>query len=431
MTANDTPSPIIITDSTSSSTSYRACARDDQDTGWFSSGASGWWKVYTGGVDWVVTSYTITYNYQYGTYPSAWTFLGSNNDVDWVTLDTISGQSFSSFEMKTYSISNTQHYTYYKINVTGNNGGSWVGFSELELIGTIYVAPPPPPPSNKVPSGDIVPRSNGFGSLGTSIKKWLNGYFYNIFATGGTISGVNMISETGETISGPVTTSAGVGDARKLTALGTDGKLSLSFMPDGVAGEVDSIPTSSGAVDAGKIPELDQDGLLDVSFFPEGIGGATVSGITTSSGVVDAGKFTKLNSIGKLDISFFPDTALSTSPYVGIVTSESLSAGDLVNIYDYGGAKCRKASAATSGMDANGYALSSVDYGSTAAVYSTGNNTSVTGLTPGQQYLSATIPGKCTSIPPSGVGIVSQKVGFATSATSLTFQREIPIVLAS
>lgn len=199
---------------------------------------------------------------------------------------------------------------------------------------------------------------------------------------------------------------------------------------------VSGITTSSGIVDAGKIPKLNSVGLLDISFFPSNIGSttvsdATISGVTTSSGIVDADKYTKLNSIGKLDISFFPDSEIATFPYVGVVATESITAGDLVNIYNYGGAKCRKAYAATSGMDACGYVLSSVDYGSTAAVYSTGNNTSVTGLTPGQQYLSATIPGKCTSIPPSGVGVVLQKVGFATSATSLTFQRETPIVLAS
>lgn len=246
------------------------------------------------------------------------------------------------------------------------------------------------------PSGDIVPRSNGFGSLGTSIKKWFNGYFYNIFATGGTISGVNMISETGETISGPVTTSAGVEDSNKLPALGTDGKLSLTFMPDGIGGNV------------------------------------TVSGVTTSSGAIDAGKIPKLGADGRLDVSFFPEGGLTaSSSYVDVVTSEALSAGDLVNIYDYGGAKCRKAYAATTGKDVNGFVLTSVDYGSVASVYSNGNNTSVSGLSIGTQYLSATFPGKCTSTPPSGAGVVLQKVGFATSATSLTFQRETPIVLAS
>jgi hypothetical protein len=85
------------------------------------------------------------------------------------------------------------------------------------------------------PSGDIVPRSNGSGKLGTTIKKWLEGHFFNIFATGGTISGVNMISEIGETISGPVTTSAGIGDANKLVALNYLGIID-STMISGISG---------------------------------------------------------------------------------------------------------------------------------------------------------------------------------------------------
>ena len=255
-------------------------------------------------------------------------------------------------------------------------------------------------------------------------------------------SNIGSTTVSGTTISG-VTTSSGVEDAGKFTKLNSEGLLDLSFFPSSIINGtvVSGVSVSSGVEDAGKIPTLNSVGLLDISFFPSNIGttvsggtvvsGTTISGVTTSSGVVDADKYTKLNSIGKLDISFFPDTALSTSPYVGIVTSESLSAGDRVNVYDYGGAKCRKAYAATSGMEAYGYVVSSVSYGSMATIYSSGNNTAVTGLTSGQQYLSATIPGKCTSTPPSGSGVVLQKVGFASSSTCLTFQKELSIVLAS
>lgn len=439
MTSNTTPSPVVVSASTEYNASYAAWKAFNHlvgASGWASTaGHTGWLKVYSGGDLWTVTSYTVSScTDSLVAMAKDWTLQGSTDNNSWVTLDTQSNQiNWTSDDTRTYTITSPGNYSYYKLDITdncGNNDATEVG--ELELIGTIYVFPPPP--SSKVPSGDIVPRSNGFGSLGTSIKKWFNGYFYNIFATGGTISGVNMISDSGETISGPVVTSAGVGDARKLPALGTDGKLSLTFMPDGIGGNVtvSGVTTSSGAVDAGKIPKLNQLGLLDLSFFPSGIGGGTtVSGATTSSGIVDAGKFTKLDSSGKLDLSFFPTNASAASSYVGVVTSEALSAGDIVNIYDYGGAKCRKASAVTSGKEANGYVLNAVDYGALAVVYSGGNNTSVSSLSIGTQYLSATVPGKCTSIPPSGVGVVSQKVGFATSSTSLTFQREIPVVLAS
>jgi hypothetical protein len=279
------------------------------------------------------------------------------------------------------------------------------------------------------PSGDIVPRSNGSGKLGTTIKKWLEGHFFNIFATGGTISGVNMISEIGETISGPVTTSAGIGDAMKLASLGVDGKLSLSFMPDGVAGEIDSIATSSGSIDAGKIPELDLLGLLDLSFFPEGIGGTTFSGVTVSSGVVDAGKIPELGLTGKLDLSFFPEW-FGNSEISMIVASESLSSGDIVNIYEYNGPKCRKAYAGYYGKEAHGFISLATESGTTTPVYYNGINSNVYDLVPGKQFLSTTVSGLCTSTIPYGSKVIFQVVGFATSATSMIFQRETPIVLS-
>jgi hypothetical protein len=244
---------------------------------------------------------------------------------------------------------------------------------------------------------DIVPRTNNEGGIGTSIKRWLNGYFSNIFATGGTISGVNMISETGETVSGPVTTSAGVGDANKIPALDLYGKLSLSFLPDGISGEVDSIVTSSGAADAGKIPELNSEGLLDISFFPEGVG-------STNSG-----------------------TGFSPS---NILASEDISAGSLVNIYNDSGAKCRKAMATSFEMEAHGYILTAVSSGQMAGVYFGGTNNRVTGLSIGKQYLSVDIPGICTTTVASGSGNIVQKVGFATSATSMDFKIYSSIRLA-
>lgn len=134
MTANNAPSPVVISDSTSSSSAYLACNRVSTDTGWFASGVSGWWQVYLGTTGRIVISYTLVDNIQYGTYSSAWTFLGSNDGSNWTTLDTITGQVFASSEMKTYPISNSTSFTYYKINITGNNGGSWVGFGEIELI---------------------------------------------------------------------------------------------------------------------------------------------------------------------------------------------------------------------------------------------------------------------------------------------------------
>jgi hypothetical protein len=134
MTANNAPSPIVISDSTSLSTAYYACNRGEGDAGWYASGTTGYWQVYLGTTGRIVISYTLVYNVQYGTYPTDWTFLGSNDGTNWTTLDTITGQVFGGNEMKTYSISNSTSYTYYKINVTGSGNASWVGFGEIELI---------------------------------------------------------------------------------------------------------------------------------------------------------------------------------------------------------------------------------------------------------------------------------------------------------
>lgn len=158
----------------------------------------------------------------------------------------------------------------------------------------------------------------------------------------------------------------------------------------GAATEKQSPQTSAGAGDAGKLPALDSSGRLDTSFMPTGIGADTAS----------------------------------------ITTSEALSAGDHVNIWNSTGAKVRKADASTAGKEAHGFVLSAVSSGATATVYFEGTNSQVTGLTPGVQYLSAATPGAATATPPSGSGNVVQRIGFATAATSLNFQSQPPIVLA-
>jgi hypothetical protein len=110
-----------------------------------------------------------------------------------------------------------------------------------------------------------------------------------------------------------------------------------------------------------------------------------VAAIITSAGAGDSGKIVALDSSGKLDTSFMPtgvgaDTA-------AIATSESLAAGDLVNVFNSTGAKVRKADSSVSGKEAHGFVLAVFTHPTTATVYFEGSNTQVTGLTPGVQYL--------------------------------------------
>lgn len=149
--------------------------------------------------------------------------------------------------------------------------------------------------------------------------------------------------------------------------------------------------------------------------------------ITTSAGAGDSGKGIALDAAGRLDTSFMP-TGIGADT-ASIVSSENLAAGDLVNIWNSTGAKVRKADATTSGKEAHGFVLASVTAPAAATVYFEGNDTGVTGLTPGPQYLSTTA-GLATVTAPSASGNVVQRVGFATAAANLNFQSQAPVVLA-
>lgn len=157
-----------------------------------------------------------------------------------------------------------------------------------------------------------------------------------------------------------------------------------------------------------------------------------VSGVITEQAASESSAsevIVATNSSGQIDISFMPsgigpDTA-------SVLASEALSAGNLVNIYNNAGtANCRKADGSTTGKIAHGFVLASVSSGGTATVYLSGLNTSVTGLTPGQAFLSDSTPGASTATAPTTAGHTVQKVGIAVSATALQFDPGEPITLA-
>lgn len=150
----------------------------------------------------------------------------------------------------------------------------------------------------------------------------------------------------------------------------------------------------------------------------------------TSAGAGDAGKIPALDSTGRLDSSMMPVGI--TPPTASVVSSENLAAGDLVNIYNNAGtANVRKADASASGKQADGFVLSAVTSPAAAVVFFPGDeDTGVTGLTPGRQWLSDTTPGKTLATPPTTSGHLVQPVGTATSATNLIFEPQNGYYLA-
>jgi hypothetical protein len=188
----------------------------------------------------------------------------------------------------------------------------------------------------------------------------------------------------------------------------------------GTLTEEAALTTSAGAADTQKIPALNASGVLDPTI---------VNAKNTSAGAGDAGKIPQLDASGKLDTTMMPsgigpDTAV-------VLTSEILLAGDLVNIYNNAGtANVRKADASTAGKEAHGFVLAGFGAAVNATVYFESTNTQLTGMTPGIQFLSAATPGKTVASAPTGTGKVVQRVGLATSATSMNFEASDPIVLA-
>lgn len=180
-----------------------------------------------------------------------------------------------------------------------------------------------------------------------------------------------------------------------------------------------ALTTSAGAGDAQKVPALNASGVLDLTI---------VNAKTTSAGAGDANKIVALDGSGRIDNTMMPvgigaDTKTITA-------SEALSAGNYVNVWsDASVFKVRKADGSTSGKRAHGFVLSAVSSGASATVYFEGENSAVTGMTPGDVFLGVTAgAGQATA--PTVAGQTVQRLGVATSATSVNFEPSDPITLA-
>lgn len=148
----------------------------------------------------------------------------------------------------------------------------------------------------------------------------------------------------------------------------------------------------------------------------------------TAGGAGDANKIAKLDAAGRFATGMLP-VGVGADTF-SVVTSEALAAGALVNIHDVTGARARNADAAAAGKDAQGFVLAAFASGATATVYLEGTITGLTGLVPGaRQFLSATA-GLRTPTAPSTAGQVAQMVGWALSATEMSFEPQLPITLA-
>ena len=139
------PSPLVnlafggtATDSGNSIASNSANGFDQNPgTLWFHQGTTGWLQYDFGaGNAQVIKRYTVTSSSVNipARDPKNWQFQGSNDGVNWTTLDTQSNQAFAiRMQQNTYNIANTTAYRYHRFNVTANNGDAT--FTHLGDIG--------------------------------------------------------------------------------------------------------------------------------------------------------------------------------------------------------------------------------------------------------------------------------------------------------
>ena len=119
------------------------------------------WFNGTGATDWLQYRFASGKRYPLSQYkissandvpardPVSWEILGSNDGVNWTTLDTRTGQSFAArFQTNTYTVSLTAAYEYYRLNITANGGDAGIQLSEWQILSPDMVAPVIATPSN-------------------------------------------------------------------------------------------------------------------------------------------------------------------------------------------------------------------------------------------------------------------------------------------
>ncbi len=89
--------------------------------------------------------------------PKAWTLYGSNDGEVWTTIDTRSNMTFNNrCEAKNFEIKADKAYTRFKLDVTGNNGGTMLSIGDWQLFGTAIAYNDITADGGKMATGDAI-----------------------------------------------------------------------------------------------------------------------------------------------------------------------------------------------------------------------------------------------------------------------------------
>ena len=108
----------------------------------------------------------------------------------------------------------------------------------------------------------------------------------------------------------------------------------------------------------------------------------------------------------------------SGSGFPSLLASETLAAGDFVNIFSGG---VRKASSDNTARQAHGFVTASYSSTNPVIVFYSGLLTGISGLTAGSRYFLSTAGGRSTTAP-TLTGQLSQELGVAISTTAILFE---------
>lgn len=145
MTANDAPSPNVVTASTEFSSDYFGWKTFDHvvigANKWITTegNPTGWIKFDFGvNTDFYLARYTIQIPDEAGEEdraPRDWQLRGSINGTDWVILDIQTDIVFANHEKKTYDVTVSTKYRYFNLVIFDNNGDpNYLAIQEIELM---------------------------------------------------------------------------------------------------------------------------------------------------------------------------------------------------------------------------------------------------------------------------------------------------------
>jgi len=81
-----------------------------------------------------VQTYSITARTTTGAIPRTWQFQGSNDGSTWTTLDTVTNDTtLTASATRTYTVDTPALYLYYRVYITGTDGGRYASIGELRL----------------------------------------------------------------------------------------------------------------------------------------------------------------------------------------------------------------------------------------------------------------------------------------------------------